>query len=86
MEAAPIARELLPMGNIVDGQLMTGAPIARDLCATAHISNKATLEIAKVEPERRQEIFDKATEASSGHVPTARVIKQVHPPSLSPDR
>lgn len=58
-------------------QLMQGAPIAREVCATAHISNKATLELAKVAPEKRQEVFEKATEAASGHVPTARVIKEV---------
>ena len=53
-------------------RLMNGAPIAKDLLPTGNISERAIREIAKVAPERRQEIFDKATATASGHVPTAR--------------
>ena len=58
-------------------RLMNGAPIAKDLLPKGNISERAVREIAKVAPERRQEIFDKATESASGHVPTAREIKHV---------
>ena len=58
-------------------QLMTGSKVARDLSATADVSQKAIREIAKVAPEKRQEVFEKATATASGHVPTAREIKQV---------
>lgn len=51
-------------------RLMDAAPIAREVSPVGHISERAIREIAKVEPERRQEIFDKATEALQGHVPT----------------
>ena len=37
---------------------------AEDLLPMGNISEGAIREIAKVEPERRQEIFDKATEAA----------------------
>jgi hypothetical protein len=58
-------------------RLISSAPIARSLETTVSISEKAVREIAKVAPEKRQEVFQKATESASGHVPTARVIKQV---------
>jgi hypothetical protein len=64
-------------------QLMQGAPIAREVCATAHISNKATLELAKVAPEKRQEVFEKATASASGHVPTRKKIPEIY---SRPDR
>ena len=65
------------MGRKYADRLISAAPIARELTPTGVISERAIREIAKVEPERRQEIFDKATDASQGHVPTARLIKQI---------
>lgn len=41
------------------------------------IPERAVREIAKVAPEKRQEVFTRATEKASGHIPTAREIKQV---------
>jgi len=58
-------------------RLMEAAPIAREVSPVGHISERAIREIAKVEPARRAEVFQAATEASNGHVPTARVIKQI---------
>jgi len=49
-------------------RLMESAPIARDLCPTGHIPERAIREIAKVAPEKRHEVFEKATEAASGGV------------------
>jgi hypothetical protein len=57
-------------------RLMSGSSVARALSPIGHIPESVVREIAKVTPELRQEIFDKSTEIS-GHVPTARVIKQV---------
>jgi hypothetical protein len=58
-------------------RLMTGAPIARENGPMGPFSERAVREIAKVEPSKRQEVFEKATATASGHVPTAREIKQV---------
>jgi DNA-directed RNA polymerase specialized sigma subunit len=56
---------------------MVAAPIAKDLSPIGNIPESVVREIAKVEPSKRQEVYDKATETASGHVPTAREIKQV---------
>ena len=57
-------------------RLMTGAPIAREIEPMGVIPERAVREIAKVEPSKRQEVFEKATSTASGHVPTAREIEQ----------
>ena len=55
-------------------QLMSGSRIVTSLdlgsSTKVEVTETAIREIAKVEPERRQEIFDKATEVSQGHTPT----------------
>lgn len=51
---------------------MTGAPIAREIEPIGVIPESAVREIAKVAPEKRQEVFTRATETAAGSVPTAR--------------
>ena len=58
-------------------RLIAAAGIAKDLSPIGNIPESVVREIAKVEPSKRQEVYDKATETASGHVPTAREIKQV---------
>ena len=65
------------MGKAHAHRLMTAAPIAKDLSPIGDIPESVVREIAKVAPEKRQEVFQKATESADGHVPSARVIKQV---------
>jgi hypothetical protein len=58
------------------------------LSTTVDISERAVREIAKVAPEKRQEVFQKATEAASGHVPIAREItgfESGHKKTVEPD-
>ena len=53
-------------------RLMQGAGIAKKIGPVGPVTEYAIREIAKVAPEKRQEVFQKATESASGHVPTAR--------------
>jgi hypothetical protein len=57
--------------------LIAAAPVVKTLGSTLPISQRAAGELVKVEPDKRQEVFAKATEDAGGHTPTARQIKQV---------
>jgi len=46
-------------------RLMQSAPIAREVSPMGHISERAVREIAKVAPEKRQEVFEKAAETGA---------------------
>ena len=47
---------------------MKGSPIATDLSPIGDIPEGFVQKIAKVEPERRQEVFSRATELAKGVV------------------
>lgn len=62
-------------------QLISGAKVVASLefesSTIVEVSEGAVRELKKVPEEKRAAVFQKATESASGHVPTARVIKQV---------
>lgn len=60
------------MGKAHAHRLMTAAPIAKDLSPMGDIPERAIREIAKVAPDKRKAVFQKAKESASGHIPTAR--------------